>query len=195
MNSRKSTADVWLSCRVSQFSNLIFISTLLSKLVVPIHRYYHISSLWVYTFLVCLFLSLWLQIFHIIIFNICLFYTKYAWILKLYDCCLLAHEVHSFVCILTFDVFKLFFHFVLCLLKVYWILIFFPHLFFLCPVILLRASQVALEVKNLLANGGDMRCRFDPRAGKILWRRAWQPAPVCLPGESYRQRSLESYRS
>ena len=138
------------------------------------------------TFLVCLFLSLRLQIFHIIIFNIYPFYTKYALILKLYDCCLLAHEVHSFMCLVTFDVFELFFHFVLCLLKVYWILIFFPHLFFfLCPVILLRGSQVALEVKNPLANGGDMRCGFDPRVGKILWRRAWQPTSVFLSGESH----------
>ena len=26
--------------------------------------------------------------------------------------------------------------------------------------------------------------------GKILWRRAWQPRPVFLPGESHGQRSL-----
>ena len=26
---------------------------------------------------------------------------------------------------------------------------------------------------------------------KIPWMRAWQPTPVFLPGESYRQRSLE----
>ena len=25
---------------------------------------------------------------------------------------------------------------------------------------------------------------FDPWVGKILWRRAWQPTPVFLPGES-----------
>jgi len=28
------------------------------------------------------------------------------------------------------------------------------------------------------------RWRFDPWVGKILWRRAWQPTPVFLPGES-----------
>ena len=27
-------------------------------------------------------------------------------------------------------------------------------------------------VKNLPANTGDMRCKFDPWVGKILWRRA-----------------------
>ena len=26
--------------------------------------------------------------------------------------------------------------------------------------------------------------RFDPWVGKIPWRRAWQPTPVCVPGES-----------
>ena len=29
------------------------------------------------------------------------------------------------------------------------------------------ASQVALVVKNLPANAGDMRCRLDPWVGKI----------------------------
>ena len=49
---------------------------------------------------------------------------------------------------------------------------------------------MALEVKNPLANGGDMRCGFDPRVGKILWRRAWQPTSVFLSGESHGQRIL-----
>ena len=35
--------------------------------------------------------------------------------------------------------------------------------------------------------------RFNPWVGKILWRRKWQPAPVFLPGESHRQRSLVGY--
>ena len=39
------------------------------------------------------------------------------------------------------------------------------------------------------------RCRFTPWVGKILWRRAWQPTPVFLPGEFYGQRSLVSYGS
>ena len=34
------------------------------------------------------------------------------------------------------------------------------------------------------------RCRFDPWVGKIPWRRARQPTPVFLPGESHEQRSL-----
>ena len=43
---------------------------------------------------------------------------------------------------------------------------------------------MAQTVKNLPANAGD-----DPWDGKI-WRRAWQPIPVFLPGESHGQRSL-----
>ena len=34
------------------------------------------------------------------------------------------------------------------------------------------------------------RPKFDPWIGEILWRRAWQPTPVFLPGESHGQRSL-----
>ena len=33
---------------------------------------------------------------------------------------------------------------------------------------------------------------FYPWVGKIPWRRAWQPTPVFLPGESHGQRSLGS---
>ena len=34
---------------------------------------------------------------------------------------------------------------------------------------------------------------FNPRVGKILWRREWQPTSVFLPGESHGQRSLAGY--
>ena len=52
-----------------------------------------------------------------------------------------------------------------------------------------RASR--LVVKNLPASaGGCKRPGFNPGAGKTPWRRAWQPAPVFLPGESHRWRSL-----
>ena len=37
------------------------------------------------------------------------------------------------------------------------------------------------------------RLWFDPWAGKIPWRREWQPTPVILPGESHEQRSLVGY--
>ena len=36
----------------------------------------------------------------------------------------------------------------------------------------------------------DKRWGFDPRVGKIPWRRPWQPTPVFLPGESHGQRTL-----
>ena len=34
---------------------------------------------------------------------------------------------------------------------------------------------------------------FNPRAGKIPWRRKWQPIPVFWPGDSHGQRSLVGY--
>ena len=40
------------------------------------------------------------------------------------------------------------------------------------------------------------RCKrhgFHPWVRKILWRRAWQPTSVILPGESRGQRSLAGY--
>ena len=39
----------------------------------------------------------------------------------------------------------------------------------------LWASQVALGVKNLPANAGDIRHTFNPWVGEIPWRRAWHP--------------------
>ena len=55
-----------------------------------------------------------------------------------------------------------------------------------------EVSQVALVVKNPSAYAGDIKDRFDPWVG-IPWRRAWQPTPVFLPGESCGQRSLAGY--
>jgi len=37
------------------------------------------------------------------------------------------------------------------------------------------------------------RCVFDPWVRKIPWKRAWQPTPVFLPGESHGQRILAYY--
>ena len=56
------------------------------------------------------------------------------------------------------------------------------------------ASQVAQVVKNLSASAGDLRDVGPiPVLGMIPWRRAWQPTPVFLPGESHGQRSLMGY--
>ena len=52
---------------------------------------------------------------------------------------------------------------------------------------------MVLVVKNLPANVGDMSCWFNPWVRKIPWKRAWQPTPVFLPGESLKQRSLVGY--
>ena len=37
------------------------------------------------------------------------------------------------------------------------------------------------------------RCRFDPWAEKIPWRRKWQPTPAFSPGKSHGQKSLAGY--
>ena len=37
------------------------------------------------------------------------------------------------------------------------------------------------------------RLELNPWVGKIPWRKAWQPTPVYLPGESHGWRSLEGY--
>ena len=62
------------------------------------------------------------------------------------------------------------------------------------------AQLVVLVVKNLPANAGDVRPNagdvrlgFNPWVRKIPQRRAWQPTPVFLPGESHGQRSLVGY--
>ena len=39
------------------------------------------------------------------------------------------------------------------------------------------------------------RSGFHPCVGKIPWRRAWQPTPVFLPGDSHEQRSLVGLQS
>ena len=35
--------------------------------------------------------------------------------------------------------------------------------------------------------------RFFPLAGKMPWRRKWQPTPVLLPGKFHQQSSLVGY--
>ena len=52
-------------------------------------------------------------------------------------------------------------------------------------------SHVVLVVKNLAGNAGDVRdAGLIPGLGRFPWRRAWQPTPVFLPGESIGQMTL-----
>ena len=37
-------------------------------------------------------------------------------------------------------------------------------------------------IKNLSANAGNTRLRFDPWVWKIPWRRSWQPTPGVFAG-------------
>ena len=52
---------------------------------------------------------------------------------------------------------------------------------------LLSSKESACQFKRL------WRHRFYPWVRKISWRKAWQPTPVFLPGESHGQRSLAEY--
>ena len=52
---------------------------------------------------------------------------------------------------------------------------------------------MALVVKNLPANAGDIETWFNSWVKKIPWKRAWQRTPVFLPGEFHGQRSLAGY--
>ena len=51
---------------------------------------------------------------------------------------------------------------------------------------------MAFAGKESTWNAGE-RPGFDPWVGKIPWRRAWQPTPIFLPGESHGQRRLVGY--
>ena len=55
------------------------------------------------------------------------------------------------------------------------------------------APQVGLVVKTRLPMQETYEIQFDPWVRKVPWRRAWQPTPVFLPGESHGERSLEGY--
>ena len=53
-------------------------------------------------------------------------------------------------------------------------------------------SLMVLMVKNCQCRR-HKTWRFDPWVRKIPWRRAWQPTPVSMPGESHGQGSLVGY--
>ena len=53
---------------------------------------------------------------------------------------------------------------------------------------------MALVIKSLPANAGDIRDADSiPELERFPWRRAWQPTPVFLPGESQGQGSLVGF--
>ena len=53
----------------------------------------------------------------------------------------------------------------------------------------LSCKECACQCKRL------KRHRFNPWVRRILWKRAWHPIPVFLPGESHGQRSLVGLHS
>ena len=59
-----------------------------------------------------------------------------------------------------------------------------------------QGASLVAQCKELTCQcGRHKRHRFDPWVGMIPWRRAWQPIPVFLPGESHGQRSLAVAKS
>ena len=54
------------------------------------------------------------------------------------------------------------------------------------------SCQCRVKIKD--NNKRDKRCGFNPWAGKIPWRKAWQTTPVFLLGESHGQGSLEGFQ-
>ena len=47
--------------------------------------------------------------------------------------------------------------------------------------------------KESACSAGDAADAVQSLVRKIPWRRAWQPTPAVLPGESHGQRSLADY--
>ena len=58
---------------------------------------------------------------------------------------------------------------------------------------LVLASQVMLVAKSPPASAGDIKIQVQSLSWEDPWRRAWQPTPVFLPGESHGQRILVGY--
>ena len=67
------------------------------------------------------------------------------------------------------------------------------HIYVCLRVCITESFPAGTSGKEPPGNAGDIRHRFDPWVRKFLWRRAWQPTPVFLPGESHGQRSLAGY--
>ena len=52
---------------------------------------------------------------------------------------------------------------------------------------------LSCSMQDLLVWAAMQEAWVQSLGGKIAWRRAWQPTPVFLPGESHGQRSLVGY--
>ena len=61
------------------------------------------------------------------------------------------------------------------------------------PICKIRVTGLPWRLSSKESTCQCRRGQFNPWVGKTPWRRAWQPAPVSLPGESHGQRSLAGY--
>ena len=57
----------------------------------------------------------------------------------------------------------------------------------------LRTHWLPRWLSNKESGVPSRRLGFNPKVGKIPWRRKWQPTPVFLPGKSHGLRSLAGY--
>ena len=74
--------------------------------------------------------------------------------------------------------------------SIYYIFNFICNILYMCICGLpqwLSSKRIHLPCRSHRRHG------FDPWVKKSPWRRAWQPTPVFLPGESHGQRSLVGY--
>ena len=61
---------------------------------------------------------------------------------------------------------------------------------------MVQVGPVSSQIGGSRGKKSDYHCRrhkkheFNPWVGKILWRRAWKPSPVFLPGKFHGQWSL-----
>ena len=55
---------------------------------------------------------------------------------------------------------------------------------YVCPTLFITKHDINLGFPGGSDSKECGRPGFDPWVGRILWRRAWQPTPVLLPGES-----------
>ena len=56
--------------------------------------------------------------------------------------------------------------------------------------------MIDIKYRRIPLVAQHLQCKihgFNPSAGKIIWRRNWQPTSIFLPGKSHRQRSLAGY--
>ena len=69
----------------------------------------------------------------------------------------------------------------------------YPDSFFMATNTMILGFPGASVVKNLPVMRKTQETQVRSLGWKVPWRKAWQPTPVFLPGDSHGQRSLAGY--